>query len=69
MWRFGTIVRVDPATNPKVPQPDDRRWMVVSFDDRLKWTLMFVGPAAFDWEHFILVHWNTMYGFCRVEDE
>lgn len=71
-WRFGDVVRVDPAKNPKVRLPDDRRWMVVvaaSVSGGYPWTLMYCGPLRADLDAIIVSHWKTMHGFILVEDE
>lgn len=66
--KFGDVVRVDPEANPEVPQPDDRRWMIVSFDDRLKWTTLYVGPTMGPGTSERLSHWSNMTGFIRVDE-
>ena len=69
-WAFGDIIRVDPKTNPKVPQPDDRRWMVLTTaltSANRQWTLMFVGPES-HWGEAPISHWSSMFGFERVEE-
>lgn len=66
-WGFGTVVRVDPAKNPKVRQPDDRRWMVLvpaNTSANRQWTLLFLGPAL----PGCLVPFSSMYGFERVDE-
>lgn len=66
---FGDVIRVDPK-NALVPQPDNRRWMIVSFDDRNKWTVLFIGPSAALGTTTTLVtfgHWPALTGFTLVE--
>jgi hypothetical protein len=63
-WLFGDIVRVDPVTNPQVPQPDNRRWMVLvpaNTSANRQWTFVSLG-----WEP-IISNWSSTYGFVRVE--
>jgi hypothetical protein len=67
-WGFGTVIRVDPAEYLSVPQPDGRRWMVVSFDDCLKWTTLYVGPgSAYAMAGGLIAHWSSMSGFVKVD--
>lgn len=70
-WKFGDIVRVDPAKNPKVPQPDDRRWMVLvaaNTSANRQWTLMALNPIDPSIGEPIVSHWSSVYGFQRVEE-
>lgn len=65
---FGDVIRIDPA-NTLVSHPDNRRWMVVSFDDRLKWTVLFIGPSAMSWPNgATLSHFTALTGFKRVDE-
>jgi hypothetical protein len=73
-WRFGDVVRVDPTKNPMVPQPDDRRWMVLvpaNTSAARQWTLLYIGPFEDDPSRGVpgayVSHWSSMYGFERVE--
>lgn len=69
-WRFGDVVRVDPVMHPKVPQPDDRRWMVVVpavTRPKRQWTLCYLGGSL--GRDGFLSHWSHMTGFVLVEDE
>lgn len=65
--KYGDVVRVNPEMFPNVPQPDDRRWMVVVVAATgREWVLSYLGgplgPSGF------LSHWRTMTGFIKVEE-
>jgi hypothetical protein len=72
-WRFGTVVRVSPTdpANRRVPQPDDRRWMVLATARALspqKWALLFLRPSTSPNATPLISNWNTMIGFEIVEE-
>ena len=69
-WKYGDVIRVDPTTQPQVPQPDDRRWMVVACTPygQHRWTLLYCGPDIMGRGAIWITHWPAMYGFCRVEE-
>jgi hypothetical protein len=70
-WQFGDIVRVDPTKNPMVPQPDDRRWMVLvaaNTSAARQWELLFLGPSASLSAGSLVVPFSSMYGFELVEE-
>jgi hypothetical protein len=65
---FGDVVRVDPET-AKVPQPDERRWMIVvpaSTSAAREWTMLYIGP---DSPFFSLSHWASLTGFIEDTDD
>lgn len=67
-YRFGDILRVDPAI-PTVPQPDDRRWMYIGpMPLSLNHWTIFVGPS---WMVGELISWpdHALLGFIVVEDD
>ncbi len=75
-WQFGDVVRVDPVQSPEVPQPDDRRWLVLvvaSTSANRPWTTVFLGgddpdPVFASIHQPTIAHWDSMHGFARVEE-
>lgn len=69
-YRFGDILRVDPA-NPMVEQPDDRRWMYVGPKSSSQNHLtLYISPGK--WTGMsALIPWSdqSLLGFIVVEDD
>lgn len=67
--KFGDVVRVDPEANPKVHQPDDRRWMIVSAATTgRQWEMVYIGPS-FPGTLSVFSHWPNLLGFVKVDDK
>lgn len=66
---FGDVIRVDPETNPRVKQPDDRRWMIVYRNDKTQtYRTLFLGDHA---ARPVAVTWPGVHegGWALCEDE
>lgn len=70
MWKFGDVIRVDPEQNPGVPQPDNRRWLIlVPASTGRPWLTLFVGPGGALYVSNAIIPWNSMTAFVRVEED
>ena len=65
-WKFGDVVKVNPTTASTVPQPDDRRWVVlVVKKGAIPWAFAFLGLDSTN----PISHWKNTYGFCLADEE
>ena len=70
--KFGDVIRVDPEAAPMVPQPDDRRWMIVAPRQPARlgmWAVLYLGPDDSISTNATVSHWTNLTGFIEVDDD